>query len=391
MLVRVEALYLDHAATTPLAPEVREAMAPFLAEAFGNPSSRHRLGVRAGRALEEARERVARAVGAQPEDVLFTSGGTEANNLAVLGLARASRRGRPAAGHVLIGATEHPCVHDPARALEDEGFTVETIALDRHAQPDEDDLARKLRPETVLVSCMVVNNEFGSLYPVARLARLVKARAPRALFHTDAVQALGKVELSLPELGVDALAVSAHKIHGPKGTGALALAPGVRPRPLVFGGGQEGALRSGTENVAGIVGFGLAAELAERRRTERVRHMRLLCDELERGLAALPGARFLIQDPARLSPAIRAVLLPGPPAAVWMHHLEERGIMTSVGSACHAKHGQPSPALGALGLDEARARQVLRLSFAQATTLDEVRRAVTVLVELERSFARAAR
>ncbi len=384
----MDALYLDNAATTPLDPAVREAMLPFLGEGFGNPSSRHRLGVAAGRALELARQRVARACGARPEDVLFTSGGTEANNLAVLGLARArARDGR----HVLIGATEHPCVRDPALALADEGFEVEALSLDRDAQPDLADLERKLRDDTVLVAHMAVNNEFGSLYPVARLARLVRARAPRALVHTDAVQALGKVEVSLVGLGVHSLAVSAHKVHGPKGSGALVLAEGVRPRPLVFGGGQERGLRSGTENVAGVVGLGLAAERAERERPARHERLCALRAALARGLERVPGARLLLGERADASPAICAVVLPGPPAEVWMHHLEEQGILTSVGSACHAKRSEVSPALRALGLSEVAARQVLRVSFAGDTEPAAVRRIVDALVGLERSLAPLAR
>jgi cysteine desulfurase len=387
MLGRVQTLYLDNAATTPLAPAVRAAMLPFLEAQYGNPSSRHRLGVAAGRALEEARARVARACGAEAEGVLFTSGGTEANNLAVLGLARARRR---AGKHVLIGATEHPCVRDPALALGEEGFEVETLALDGAAQLDLADLERKLRPDTVLVACMAVNNEFGTIYPLARLARLVRARAPEACVHADAVQALGKVELSLAGLGVHSLAISAHKVHGPKGAGALVLASGVRPRPLVFGGGQERGLRSGTENVAGIVGLGVAATLAEEGRAARWQALCALQAELARGLEAIPGARLLFRARDDVSPAIAALCLPGPPAEVWMHHLEERGILTSVGSACHAKRSEISPALRALGLSESEARQVLRLSFAGDTGVEAVRRTCGVLAELERSFAASA-
>jgi cysteine desulfurase len=387
MLAQVSA-YLDNAATTPISPAVRAEMLPFLEEAYGNPSSRHALGVAAGRAIETARNRVARATGAAPEHVTFTSGGTEANNLAVLGIARAHRKvGR----HVLIGATEHPCTRDPARALAEEGFEVETLALDADAQLDLDDVARRLRPDTVLVAHMFVNNEFGSIYPIARLARLVRANAPQAFVHTDAVQALGKVPVSLQGLGVHSLAISAHKIHGPKGSGALVLAPGVRPRPLVFGGGQESDVRPGTENVAGIVGLGRAAELAENERAAATARMGQLRAILESGLEQVAGARLLFDSAAAVSPAIAAVLLPGPPAEVWMHHLEERGVMTSVGSACQAKKGAVSPALNALGLSEAEAKQVLRLSFAGDTEPAAVEEACRALALLEGSLARLTR
>lgn len=377
-------IYLDHAATTPLAPEVREAMAPFQDERFGNPSSRHRLGVAAARALEEARERVGRAVGAAPERVVFTAGGTEASNLGVLGLARAgARRGR----HVLVGPTEHPCVRDSAAALVEEGFEVETLRLDARGELDLEDLVARLRADTVLVAQMLVNNEFGTLYPVARVARLVCANAPHARVHVDAVQALGKVEVSLGELGVHSLAISAHKFHGPKGNGALVLAEGVQPRPLVFGGAQERGLRSGTENVAGIVGLGVAAELAEGHRERAHAHMLELRARLHGELESLAGARLLSPGgETGRAPHVVSLLLPGPPAESWQHHLEARGVYTSVGSACQARKGGVSPALLALGLDEREAKQVLRLSFARSTRFEEIAEASRILREVAGEF-----
>jgi len=363
-------VYLDNAATTPLAPEVRAAMAPFLAESFGNPSSRHSMGVSAAQAVEAARRAVARLTGAELGGVVFTSGGTEANNLAVLGHARQRvRHGR----HVLIGPTEHPCVRDSARALAEEGFELETLRLDAAGGLDLADAEARLRPDTVLVAQMLVNNEFGTIYPIARLARIVRRSAPQAVLHVDAVQAVGKVEVSLGELGAHSVALSAHKFHGPKGTGALVLAPGVRPRPLVFGGDQEQGLRSGTENVAGIAGLGKAAELVERRLGEARARFAERRAELARELARLRGAELLAPAGSEgVAPAICSVLLPGPPAEVWQHHLEARGVFTSVGSACQAKKGGISPALLALGLDERRAKQVLRVSFARETSAAEV-------------------
>jgi len=376
----MERIYLDHAATTPLAPEVRAAMEPFWSAEFGNPSSRHALGVRAARALELAREQVARLLGVDGTQVVFTSGGTEANNLAVLGLARArAKRGR----HVLLGPTEHPCVRDAARALVEEGFELETLRLDARGGLDLEHALTRLRPDTVLVAQMLVNNEFGTRYPVARLARLVRANAPQACVHVDAVQAVGKVEVSLGELGAHSLALSAHKFHGPKGAGALVLERGLRPRPLVFGGDQEQGLRSGTENVAGLVGLGCAAELVAERLPRAQANFAACRAELVRELARVPGAELL--EPAGsegLAPAIASLLLPGPPAEVWQHHLEARGVFTSVGSACQAKKGGLSPALLALGLDEARAKRVLRLSFARETSTAEVRAGVDALSAL---------
>jgi cysteine desulfurase len=372
-----DCIYLDNAATTPLAPEVRAAMEPFLAASFGNPSSRHAMGVSAARAVEEARRRVARLTGAELEGVVFTSGGTEANNLAVLGHARAQAKvGR----HVLVGPTEHPCVRGAARALSAEGFELETLRLDAAGGLDLEHALSRLRADTVLVAQMLVNNEFGTIYPLQRLARAVRANAPQALLHVDAVQAVGKVEVGLGELGAHSLALSAHKFHGPKGAGALVLASGVRPRPLVFGGEQEQGLRSGTENVAGIVGLGLAAELVERRLGEARAHFAERRAELGRELLRVRGAELLAPGGSEgVAPAICSVLLPGPPAEVWQHHLEARGVYTSVGSACQAKKGGISPALLALGLDERRAKQVLRVSFARETSAAEVRAGMEAL------------
>lgn len=380
----MDPLYLDNAATTPIAPEVRAAMDPWLTEAFGNPSSRHPLGVRAAEALDRARRQVARAVDGPPAGVTFTSGGTEANNLAVLGFARArARHGR----HVVIGPTEHSSVRDSAAALAEEGFEVECAATSPRGVLDLEDLARRLRPDTVLVAQMLVSNELGTRHPVRAAVRAVRSASPHAAVHVDAVQGLGKVELSLEDLGADTLSISAHKIHGPKGTGALVRREGVAPpRPLVFGGGQEDGLRSGTENVAGIVGLGAAAERADAHLPESRGAMAAARRALLAELVSVPGARTVVPDDAESSPAICALLLPGPPAEVWMHHLEAQGVLTSVGSACQAHKKTLSPALLALGLDEDQARRVLRVSFCGSTTVDEAREAGRRLREVARSL-----
>ncbi len=369
----VNPVYLDHAASTPLDPRVRAAMEPFLAEEFANPSSRHRAGERATGALESARRQVARAVGAEPRHVVLTSGGTESNNLAVLGLARAAR-GR----HVLVGPTEHASVRGPAEALREEGFEVEFLPLDGRGDLDLDAAEGLLRPDTVLVAQMLVDNEVGTLYPVARLARRVRARAPGARLHVDAVQALGKLELSIEELGADSLAISAHKIHGPKGAGALVLARDLPLRPLVFGGAQEAGRRAGTEALPALVGLGAAAELAEAERESAARHLRELRASLLAGLARIEGLRPLAPGSARVDP-ILALEVPGPPAEVWLHHLDARGIAASAGSACQAREGRLSPTLLALGLDAERARRVLRFSLARTSTAGDVQAALAAL------------
>ena len=235
-------IYLDNAATTPVDPRVIEAMRPYLEDQFGNPSSRHRLGVRAAEALDTAREHLSRATGADTRRIHFTSGGTEANNLAVLGLARAAKaRG----AHVVAGPTEHSSVRDAALSLRDEGFEVDLMRLDSIGGLDLEHARSLLREDTVLVAQMVASNEFGTVYPIRELSRIVRAASPNALIHADGVQALGKLDVDLRELGCDSLSVSAHKIHAPKGTGALILADDLPIRPLCFGGAQEGKVRPG--------------------------------------------------------------------------------------------------------------------------------------------------
>lgn len=366
-------IYLDNAATTPVAKEVREALTPFLEDEFGNPSSRHALGVRAAEAVDAARARIARAVGARAQNVVFTSGGTESNNLAVLGAARARRR-----GNVVIGPTEHPSVRGAAEALAREGFELRVARLGRGGDLDLGSYEELLDEDTVVVAQMLVNGEFGTLYPASAVTRLARRLSPKAHVHVDAVQGLGKVELDLTELGADSLSISAHKIHAPKGTGALVHTGDPRLTPLVFGGGQQGGIRPGTENVVGAVALGAAAELAD----NSLEHTRKVTAEVRAallaGLAQLEGARPVEPGDQRVD-AVCAVQLPGAPAEVWQHHLETHGICTSVGSACQSLDKDISPALMALGFDASQARRVLRFSFSRYTTLGEVQSALEAL------------
>ncbi len=373
-------VYLDNAATTPIVAKVRDKMLPWLGADWGNPSSRHSLGVKSRAAIDRARDQVARALAAKPERVIFTSGGTEANNLAVLGAARARKK---FGTHLLVGPAEHPAVRDPALALFDEGFQVEVGELGPDGAFDLDAFLSAVRKDTVLVALMLASNEHGAIYPVSKVAAGVRRIAPNAHIHTDAVQALGKLDVDIVELGVDSVSISAHKIHGPKGTGALVLARDLPLRPLVFGGGQEGAIRSGTENVAGIVGFGEAVEMADQTLEGTNAQLSKLKQRLADGLAEIGGMRVL--NPGGSNPSlgsIAAVLVSGPPAEVYLHHLEERGVLVSVGSACQAHKNEASPALLALGLSAEEARKVLRFSFSRESTDSEVDRALTVLREL---------
>jgi cysteine desulfurase len=381
-------VYLDHAASTPLDARVVEVMRVWLEGPGGNPSSRHPYGVRAAEAIDRARAQVARAMGVHAPQVVFTSGGTEANSLAVLGIARAAhRQGR----HVLAGPTEHPCVRESAQALREEGFEVETLRLEPDGGLDLADLERKLRPDTVLVAQMLANNEFGTVYPIREVARLVRARSPRARVHVDAVQAFGKLECSPLELGADSVAISAHKAHGPQGAGALVLAGELALRASIYGGGQERGMRSGTENVPGIAGLGRAAELADELRETTVRVCTEARARLRELVSSLPGARILEPGSSKATPlcSVLAVLLPGAPAEVRMHHLEARGIYLSAGSACNTKKKDASPALQALGLTGEDARAMLRFSFSRVTRMDEIERAAAALREVCEELATA--
>ena len=383
----MQSVYLDHAASSPLRPEARAALLPFLEAEYGNPSSRHPLGVRAAEAIARARESLAQALLVEPRQVTFTSGGTEAANLAVLGLARAMRA---RARHVLVGATEHSCVRACAAELAREGFEVERVPLDARGEVDLAAFAERVRPDTALVTQMLVNNETGVIAPVARMAKLARARAASVRIAVDAVQAFGKLDCALSEVGADALFLSAHKLGGPKGAGALVLAPGVNCAPVLHGGGQEHGLRPGTENVAAIVGFGVAARIAEAQRPEWASRVRELRARLLERLAGLPGARVVESASGAQQPGIVALVVPGAPAEVRVHHLAQRGVFVSAGAACQSHARELSPGLRAIGLDDESIRCMLRLSFRESTTPAEIDRAAQALLEVSCELERAA-
>jgi cysteine desulfurase len=364
-------VYLDNGATTRVDERVAAAATRAMLDAFGNPSSAHKLGAEAARLVATARAQVAAALGGEPAEITFTSGGTEANALALLG---ATARAK----HVVVSGLEHPSVADCARALAERGVEVTTVAPSASGVIAPDAFAAALRPDTALAACLWVQNEIGTVQPVAAIARAVKARAPRCHVHVDAVQALGKLAVDVAAAPFDSLAISAHKIHGPKGVGALWLRPGVTLRPLVHGGGQERGLRPGTEGVPGIVALGLAAELAVAARAEAAPRMAQLRDRLWNAIvAALPAARRN-GDPAHAAPHILSVGFAGVPAEPLLHALEAEGVFVSAGSACHAKDKKPSPTLRAIGVPDDVG--VVRLSLSRLTTDDEIARAAAALI-----------
>jgi cysteine desulfurase len=359
-------VYLDHNATTPLDARVLEAMLPFLRGPYANASSSHRQGRAARDAVEAARGQVAALVGADPGEVIFTSGGTEANNLAVKGVALAAPRGR-----LLYSAVEHPCVLEPMQALARQGRSVEVIAVDGEGRVDAAAFVRQLAAgEVRLVSCMVANNETGVIQDIARLARQAHA-AGAAVFHADAVQAAGKIPLGFRALGVDLMSLSSHKIHGPKGAGALVAGAGIELEPLLHGGGQEKNLRGGTENVAAIVGFGVAAELAHAELESRRRHVQPLRDRLQARVAALPGVTVFGARAERLPNTLQFAVA-GVHSATLLGLLDRKGFAVSSGSACATGTDEPSHVLLAMGVPAELALCAIRVSLGKDNTEAEV-------------------
>lgn len=358
-------IYLDYNATTPIAPEVFDAMAPFLREHFGNPSSSHPYGRRAAEAVARARDEVAALLGAQAEEIVFTGCATEANNLALRGVARALRhKGR----HLIISAVEHPSLQAPAERLRTEGWEVTTLPVDDYGRVAPQQLAAALRGDTVLVSVMHANNEVGTLQPIAELARLTRAHG--ALFHTDAAQSIGKVTVDVRELGVDLLTLAGHKFYAPKGVGALYVRRGTPLDPVLVGAGQEHGLRPGTENVPHIVALGAAARLAVARLPQATEQLRRLRDELHGQLqAAIPGLQLNGHPDARL-PNTLNLSFPGVSGRDLLARAPQ--LAASVGSACHEEGDAVSGVLAAMGIDAARARGAVRLSLGMNSTADHV-------------------
>jgi len=369
----ISSLYLDYNATTPVAPEVADAMEPYLRVHFGNPASSHRFGQPARAAVEQARDQVAALIGVDTDEIVFTSCATEANNLAILGIANAMQgRGR----HLISSAIEHPSVAAPMAHLKAQGWELTVLPVDTHGRVAPEALAGALRDDTVLVSVMHANNEVGTLQSIAELVGLARQRG--VPFHTDAAQSAGKLSLDAAALGVDLLTLAGHKFYAPKGIGALYVRAGTPLAPLLFGAGQEGGLRPGTENVPYIVGLGAAALLARERLPGTAKRLRRQRDTLHRRLAeAIPGLVLNGHPEERLPntlnlsfPAVsgRALLISAPEIAA------------SVGAACHEGVDGVSGVLGAMGVTPDRARGAVRLSIGAPTSDEDIEAAAQVLI-----------
>lgn len=369
-------IYLDHAATTPLSPDVLDAMRPYFSQDGYNPSSIHAEGRRARAAIDAARESIAAILHCKPKEIVFTASGTEADNMAIIGAARAARtRGK----HVVTSAIEHHAVLHTAAALRDEGFEVTLLPVDANGVVEVARFSDALRDDTVLAAVMFANNEIGTIEPIAQLAQL--AREHGVVFLTDAVQAAGTLDLDVRALGVDALAISAHKFYGPKGVGALYVRDGTPLEPLIHGGGQERGRRSGTENVSGVVGMARALELADSRRFEANTRVAGLRDALEAKVtAAIPRVHVNAQRVERL-PGISSLTFAGVDAEALLIALDLAGVAASAGSACAAGSLEASHVMAALG-GAASSGGTLRLSLGGGTTAEEIDRVAALLPNL---------
>lgn len=367
-------IYLDHASTTPMRPEVLEAMVPFMREQYGNPSSIYKMGREARTALDGARDKVATLLGADAREIIFTAGGSEADNLAIKGAAFARReRGN----HIIVSAIEHPAVLETSRQLEKHGFEVTYLPVDAQGLVDPHALVAAITPETILVSIMHANNEIGTIQPISEIGRLLREKS--ILFHTDAVQTAGHIPVNVQDLGVDLLSLSAHKFYGPKGAGALYVRRGVRLEPLINGGGQERQRRAGTENVAGIVGLATALGLAVAEMDSVDRRLRLLQNRLIEGvMEVIPHTRLNGHRTQRV-PNNVSFCFEFIEGESLLLNLDMQGIAASSGSACTSGSLEPSHVLLALGLPHEIAHGSLRLTLGRDTTEAEIDRVIDVL------------
>jgi cysteine desulfurase len=371
-------VYLDNNATTPVDPEVIKVMTVCLREYYGNPSSGHNRGLAARKIVDEARNHVAGLIGAKPDEIIFTSGGTEANNMAIAGTAL-----RFGSGHIISSCIEHPSVLNPLKHLEGMGFRVTYLPVDRYGIVDPDNLRRQINKSTVLITIMHSNNETGAIQPVSEIGKI--AREQGIVFHCDAAQSIGKVPVNVKRLSIDLLTIVSHKFYGPKGIGALYIRDGIEIKPIMFGASHEKGLRPGTENVPSIAGLGKACELAKKNMKFRVANMKAVTkymyDELRK---QIPGIRLNGHMSKRL-PNTLNLSLPGVQGSAILDRLRN-DVEASTGSACHEGKHTPSFVLKAMGLNDIEALAAVRLSLGKDTSKSEVKKAVNAIVRAYRSF-----
>ena len=381
-------VYLDNSATTRCYDDVAQLMHKIMCEAYGNPSSMHNKGLEAEQYLRYAAETLANLLKVSEKEILFTSGGTESDNIALIGTAMANhRRGR----HLITTRIEHPAILQPMVYLENQGFQVTYLPVDHEGRISLQDLERAIRPDTILVSIMHTNNEIGSIQPIAEAGELIKRVNPQTLFHVDAVQGFGKFRIYPARTHVDMMSVSAHKIHGPKGTGFLYIRKGAKVSPIIYGGGQQKGMRSGTENVPGIAGLAKAAEMVYQNLDEDMERMYGLRDLFVQGVSGIEDVK-INGCPGREGAAhIVSLSVRGIRSEVLLHALEERGIYVSAGSACASNKPQTSATLKAIGLERDLLDSTIRFSFSVFTTAEEIQYTIQTLCELVPTLRRYTR
>ncbi len=372
-------VYLDNSATTKVFPEVAELMTRILTEDYGNPSSLHFKGVEAEKYLKEAKARIAKTLKAEEKEIIFTSCGTESDNIALIGTALANHR---AGKHIITTCIEHPAILETCHFLEEQGFEVTYLPVDRYGCASLEALEEAIRPDTILVSMMHTNNEIGALQPIAEAGALIKKKNPNTLFHVDAVQGYGKARIYPKKMNIDLLSVSGHKIHATKGIGFLYMRDKVKVRPILFGGGQQKGMRPGTENVAAIAGMGLAAQMVYEHFDEDMDRMYALRDDFVSQLQEIPDITINGKSGRETAPHVISASIAGIRAEVLLHALEDRGICVSSGSACASNHPQLSGTLQAIGVKKELLDSTLRFSLSVFTTEEELDYTIQVLKEL---------
>ena len=368
--------YFDNSATTRCYPEVAEIVVKTMTEDFGNPSAMHLKGVEAEKYVREAAQTLAKILKVNEKEIIFTSGGTESNNLALFGGADANKR---SGNHIITTSVEHAAVGQPAERLEQMGYEVTIVPVDHRGVVQLEALEKALRPDTILVSTMYVNNEVGAVMPVEEIAKLVHEKSPKALYHVDAIQAFGKYVFIPKKAGIDMLSVSSHKIHGPKGVGFLYINEKARIQPQILGGGQQAGMRSGTDNVPGIAGLGVAAKMVYTDFDKKIEHMYQLKERLAEGFLKLPDVRLNGMEIREGAPQILSASFLGVRSEVLLHTLEEKGIYVSAGSACSSHKRKAAGTLSAMGMEAAQRESTLRFSFSEENTFEEVDYALEVI------------
>ena len=365
-------IYLDNAASTPVHEQVFHEMIPFLQDQFGNPSSIHRYGRFAQRAIQNARKQIANLINSDPHEILLTSGGTESNNTALFGLAHAAK-----GNHIVTSSIEHEAILEPCKKLEKEGFEITYIPVDNSGLVNSKDIEKSITPETCLVSIMFANNEVGTIQPIQEISKICHDK--QIVFHTDAVQAVGKVKIDVKELGIDMLSISSHKINGPKGVGALYIKKGIEIIPFIFGGGQENGMRSGTENVASIVGFGKACQLAQENMKQNIFHLQNIRNNLiAKVMKEIPLVTLNGHSDQRIANNAHFTFL-GVNGEDLIIKLDENGIAASTGSACSVRVQKESHVLKAMGFSHDQIAGSLRLTVGLSNTDSEIEKTVEIL------------